>query len=417
MRQRRRLLLLAALAGAGLIGCGGGGGGGSSDAGVTLDGGADAGTGDAGVPPLTLRSGPSLPAPTEVLGASRGIPSDVVDASFDAAGNLWAVSSSRLLVRRHGFGAFESFDVGDGLKGEEILSVSGGLAGVAWVGYRGEGDDVNDPEWMRLSGGTSRVVLSGADITVRHFNLVAPPGLYPQYPDGRSKTRTCYRAYATKSGRYAGDAWFGCNHGAGMVNARELVWEHHHPAFCDWDPVAQHCTLRTGDVPAVAHTANGDVWFGGTYGVMKLEYDDGARGNFWGPEPVRNTRLWASPLAPNRFGSEDISGLAVARDGSLWAASRHSGLARRHDDGSVEIYQEAEGLPSNRLEDLAVDGDDGLWLATREGGIARIDLSSGEVSRAAGLPSQLARRVVFERTAAGDFVVAVVRGAVVVWRR
>lgn len=405
------LLLVLLVAAAGLSGCSNG-----KDSNPGDD---DTTPGDRRTIPaeLTLKEGPPLEPPTELLGSGQGLPNEVLDAGFDKAGNLWAASSSRIFVRRHGLGAFEPFGSADGLKGEDILSIGGGLENTAWVGYRGEGDSDDDPEWMRMSGGVSRVTLDGADIQVRHYNLIAPPGLYPAYPDGRHKLRTCIRVYPTKNGPHAGDAWFGCNHGVGLVNASDFVWEHHHPIFCEWDPVRNDCTIRAGDVAAVARTANGDMWFGGTYGVMKLSYDNGARGDFWGPEPVRNTSLWEAPLSPNRFGSEDVVGVGVASDGTVWAASSHSGLARRHDNGDVETYLEANGLPANRLEDLAMDRDDGLWLATRDGGVVRIDLRTGEWRRAPGLPSSLGRRVVFERTDVGDFVVVVVRGGIAVWKR
>lgn len=405
------LVLLILVAAAGFSGCGNGKGSNDDDDDTT--------PGDRNPIPakLTLKEGPPLDPPTELLGSGQGLPNEVLDAGFDKSGNLWAASTSRIFVRRHGLGAFESFGSADGLKGEDVLSIGGGLADTAWVGYRGEGDSDEDPEWMRMSGGVSRVILDGADIKVRHYNLIAPPGLYSSYPDGRHKLRTCIRTYPTKNGPYAGDAWFGCNHGVGQVTANDRVWEHHHPIFCEWDPVRKDCTIRAGDVGAVARTSNGDMWFGGAYGVMKLSYDDGARGNFWGAEPVRNTSLWEAPLSPNRHGSEDVVGLGVASDGTVWAASSHSGLARRHDNGDVEIYQESNGLPANRLEDLAIDGDDGLWLATRDGGVVRIDLRTGEWRRAPGMPSSLGRRVVFERTDVGDFVVAVVRGGIAVWKR
>lgn len=400
-------------------GCAGGSGSGSTslvpDAGTARDGGgSDGGLGGR----LTLHVGPVLDPPSALYDQAHGLSNEVVDASRDAAGNLWAVSGSRLFVLRAGLGAFESFGPGDGLKDDELLSVSGGVADVAWVGYRGLGDDNADPLWWRETGGAQKVELSGADIRTTTYQLSSGPGVFPQYPEGRFKLRSCWRAYAVKSGPLAGEAWFGCNHGVAMVGPRFGVEEHHHPGVCIvmGDPTT--CTTKTGDVPAVAFTPDGDRWFGGTYGVMLLDYSDG-NGNtqFWGPEPVRNESLFANPVRPNAHGSEDVSGLAVAADGTLWAGSLHSGLVHRLADGTVHGYRTDDGLPSNAVEDVAMDADGGLWIAFSEHGIWRLDTATGELRRASGLPSGLGRRVVFEETALGPAVVAVVRGGVAVYER
>lgn len=399
---------------------------GDVDAGVPDAGPIDAGTPDAGdldaglpdaAPQLTLFEGAPLPPPDEVLGTAQGLGAGVRDASHDAAGNLWAVDSSKIYVRRAGMGAFESFGTDDGLTGQEVLAVGGGVAGVAWVGYRGQGDDtgVEPIEW-RDTGGVGRVALSGADVDVTNLLLVSPPGRYPKYPDGRYKLRTCIRAYAVKSGQHAGDAWFGCNHGIGLVSKDYGVIEHHHPAKCLWDPVAEHCTDKVGWVGALAFTPGGDVWMGGDYGVMLLDYTvDSGPGHFWGLEPVRNQPLFVAPLSPNSYGSEDLVAVAVAPDGSLWAASSHSGLAHRHANGDIDVYQEADGLPSNHLADIAMDSSGQLWVATAEEGVFRLDVSTGEWRAATGLPSSETNRLVAEQVAGGERVTATVHGAVVVW--
>lgn len=408
--------LLAAV----LLGCGTGGGG-SGDAGlVDVDAGdTDAADGDAGTQSarLTLSEGPPLPAPDEVLGSGQGLGKNVRDASHDAAGNLWAVDGARIYVRRDGAGAFESFGTADGLSGQELMSVGGGLAGVAWVGYRGQGDDsAGEPIEWRDTGGGARVELDGADVKVKNHLLVSPPGMFSQYPDGRYKLRTCIRAYGVKTGQHAGDAWFGCNHGVALVSRTYGVEEHHHPIKCLWDPVRKRCTEKAGWVGAVAFTPDGDVWIGGGYGVMLLDYTTGpGPGHFWGDEPVHNDSLIEHPLEPNTFGSEDLVGVAVAPDGTLWAASSHSGLVHRHADGSVDLYQASDGLPSNRLTDVAMDSTGGLWVATESAGLFRLEVATGEWRRAPGLPSSLVARVVAEQAGFGERITVTVREAVAVW--
>jgi hypothetical protein len=396
---------------------------GTHDAGPT-DSGIDAGPSDAGstTPPLgaftTLTDSGMLPAPDEVVTPGNGLPSSFIDAQHDAAGNLWAVTPSHLMLRRAGFIAWESFGPGDGLSGQTILSVGGGVEGTAWVGYKGigDGDETDPPEW-RYTGGADKVELTSTGIKTSHYEFIAPPGTYSQYPEGRYKLRRTLRAYPTKTGQFAGDAWFGANHGVAEVNAAGQVIEHHHPLLCVWDPALNDCsTTHEGDVPAVGFYANGNLLFGGSYGIGSLDYVDGkAGGDFWGPEPIHNQTLFAHPLEPNENGSEDIVGVASTSDGSVWAVSHHSGLAHLHKDGKIDVFQEAQGLPSNHIEDMAVDSTDHLWLATTGKGLFRIDLHTGRFQQATGLPSALSRRVVFEAIKTGGRITAIVNEGIAIY--
>ena len=394
------------------------GDGGPTDAGVP-----DAGPADAGVPTTTgqftrLTEGPPLPPPDEVIREGNGLPDSFIDAQHDAAGNMWAVSPSHLYVRRAGLIAWESFNTSNGLFGEQILSVGGGIANTAWVGYHGEGDgDATDPPSWWYTGGTDKVVLSGANITVTHYALVSPPGTYPQYPDGRFKLRRTLRVYPTKTGRFAGDAWFGCNHGGAQVAADGEVLEHHHPLLCVWDPSINACaTTHEGDVPAIGFYANGNVLFGGTYGLGSLKYSDEPGGDFWGDEPIHNFQIFANPIDSNGYGSQDVDGVGAASDGSVWAVSEHTGLAHLHIDGkTVDVFQEAQGLPSNDITDLAIDSNDNAWIATTNNGLVRLNLHTGVWQQANGLPSSTTQRVMFEKTNTLSYVTVIVSGAIGVY--
>ena len=90
----------------------------------------------------------------------------------------------------------------------------------------------------QITGGA--VTLDGADVALTNLVVASEPGRYAQYPEGRYKLRTCGRAYAIKRGPDAGNAWFGCNHGAALVDARAVDPEHRlqrrgatrHTAWC-----------------------------------------------------------------------------------------------------------------------------------------------------------------------------------------
>jgi hypothetical protein len=390
------------------------------DAGMADGGLPDAGLADAGLGAFTsLLQGAPLPPPDVVITPGNGLSSSFIDAQHDAAGNMWAVSSSHLFLRRNGFQAWESFNSSNGLSSQEILSVGGGVANTAWVGYRGlgDGDDTDPPSWW-YTGGTDKVVLTSTGISVTHYALVSPPGTYSQYPDGRFKLRRTLRVYPTKTGPFAGDAWFGANHGGAQVNAAGVVLEHHHPLLCVWDPSINDCsTTHEGDVPAIGFYPNGNVLFGGTYGIGSLDYNDGeAGGDFWGDEPIHNMTLFTNVNDPSMDSAEDIVGVAAASDNTVWAASAHSGIAHLHlDSKTIDIFQVAQGLPTNDLEDIALDSHDQLWIATTSNGLYRLDLRTGVVSAATGLPSQNMHRIMFEKMTLSSCVTAIVDGGIVIY--
>jgi hypothetical protein len=363
--------------------------------------------------------GAALPAPDQVIPPGNGLPASFIDAQHDAAGNLWAVSRSNLFYRAAGATQWTSFDASQGLSDQPMLSVGGGAAGTAWVGYDGLGfGDATDPPSWRYTGGADKVVLTATGIEVTHYALVSPPGTYPQYPDGRFKLRHTYRVYPTKTGPFAGDAWFGCNHGGAQVNAAGEVLEHQHPLDCIWDPVANDClTTHEGNVPAIGFYANGDVLFGGSYGIMSLDYNDGVvGGDFWGKQPIHNMTLFANPIDPDAYGSEDIVGIGAASDGTVWAAAEHSGLAHLQADGkTVDIFQEADGLPSNDIADMAIDSHDTMWMATPAHGLYRLDLHTGVWQEATGLPSSATQRIMFETTDGPAYITLVTASGIVIY--
>lgn len=366
---------------------------------------------------ITLSFEGDLDRPSVRYGASQSLP-QILDASRDAAGNLWAVSRHRLHLLRAGARSFESFSSADGLRSSDLLSVSGGLAGSAWLGYRGLGDSNEDPLEWRQTGGVQVVELRGSGLRGQWYEIASPAGAFEKYPDGRHKVRTIWRVYAIKSGPLAGETWFGGNHGASMYGLKYGIEEHHHPTICLILTSPHLCTTKAGDVPAVAFTRDGGRWIGGTYGLTKIDYTEpNGWTEFWGPQPVRNLRVFRNPIRPNPYGSEDVTAIAVASDDSIWVSSRHSGLVHRLNDGTIESWRVDDGLPSNNIADLAMDADDGLWIAFSDAGLWRLDTTTGELRRAVGLAGSVGRRVVFEETALGPAVIAVVSGEIVVFDR
>lgn len=103
--------------------------------------------------------------------------------------------------------------------------------------------------------------------------------------------------------------------------------------------------------------AQGNLWIGNTKGASVYR-----NGNFQVAIPSEVTasrRVWA---------------FAQATDGAVWAATEN-GLVR-WDKGVIKLYQQADGLPTNRLRSLVFDREGILWIGTSGGGL--VSFSAGQ---------------------------------------
>lgn len=151
--------------------------------------------------------------------------------------------------------------------------------------------------------------------------------------------------------------------------------------------------LPLNTVQALLQTRDGYLWVGTAGGLARF---DGAR--FTGftseqaphlaSEPVfglledSHQQLWighsqgVSLYRSGKFESavpaaltegRRVWGFAEGRDGAIWMASEN-GLLRWHE-GQSKRYQQADGLPTNKLRALAFDQAGVLWIATSGGGL------------------------------------------------
>ena len=321
-------------------GAGSTGGGGGNDGGSSVDAGPpDAGPPDAGPPDAGGLKTISFPGTLnwDFYGPQHGGPQDVRDVALDEGGNLWVAGGSEglFLMRANGTGGlsgrFEKFGIADGLhpygwlNGEAakglgvadgtpsdphpsltatpVISVAGGPAGTAFVGYEGKPgceDAWHGDEWtpaskwgdpsVYKSGDADRVTLTGNGISVVHYNIFSGPGVVGHEIKGREKLCSIYRLAWDKEKNLI---WFGGNHGFAVAksdagNAPTCdgepgcapVTEHSHPAISgcgvDYDYATGYCppdkTAWLTDayygvgIDPVTH----DVWMGGTNRTTKF---------------------------------------------------------------------------------------------------------------------------------------------------
>ncbi len=262
---------------------------------------------------------------------------------------------------------WESFDATHGLAPYPILAVAGGNANEVFVGYEGvfpDGNAFDDPPEIATSGDVDRLTLRPDGTFDRvHYDISSPPD--DEYPDGRDPVRTCYRIVPVLSGPFAGDVWFGCNHGVAMWSARwGRVLEHRHTA------INRNGSLYTGDFRGLAVAPNGNVWIGGAHRGGVIHYADEG-GNFFAPI---DPEIDAFPPGVSKDPNADDWTMAMAVDGAggVWVAGFGNGLGHMTEGGSWTHLTTADGLPDDRVYDLARDPDGTLWAAAGEG-LVRLD--------------------------------------------
>ena len=361
----------------------------ADDGGSSPDGGTDGGA-DAGeeIPPAEL---PELEGWT-FHGTQHGGPRTVHGVTSDSSGNIWVAGGSEgLFLLEPGATGYKRFTVADGLtgyidpgspeviKGHDVISVAGGPANTVFVGYRGVGIEETDPVWMLKSGDADKVVYDGAGLTVTHFDLASPPGLYDDYPDGREKVRNVLRIlYDDRTG----DLWFGCDHGVAMFQARGgHIWEHQHVLMMGYarsaaeDPSAPAIEM-SGDFWGIALDPAGDVWTGGAHRLAKLNYASEG-GQFWASyTPLEGIDVWPDPVPnygyPEQRLDDDVSEL-IADPGGVWIGSSSHGLARMTSTGISYVPGPPNGMVDPKVTALEVDPKDGsLWAGHLWGGLTRI---------------------------------------------
>jgi diguanylate cyclase (GGDEF)-like protein len=102
--------------------------------------------------------------------------------------------------------------------------------------------------------------------------------------------------------------------------------------------------------------AEGSLWVGYSKGAAR--YRGGRIEPVLGEDLTAGRRVWA---------------FAQAQDGAVWAASEN-GLVR-WDRGVAKLYQQKDGLPTDRLRSLAFDTAGTLWIGTTGGGL--VSFASG----------------------------------------
>ncbi|WP_343213354.1 DUF7594 domain-containing protein [Archangium violaceum] len=404
---------------------------------------------------VTVETGSTNPPPPTgngwtFLGTAQGGPRYVFGVSADEGGNLWVAGGEEgLFVLQKGQTQFRRFTMADGLRpygymldgsapaGEKylkVISVAGGPPGVAFVGYEGKkpaaGMPTCEDEWDQApaegrapdasiykSGDADRVTLTSTGIQVVHYDLSTGPNKVSAEPRGREKLCNIWRiAYDSRTR----SVWFGANHGFAWGNADFAgyscppgtwdyscagVKEHAHPAINAWNSNQTGLVLLTDAYYGVSVASNGDVWFGGANRSTRFRY--GTNGyNYWAAQSQTEDSAYAwnrYDIWPDAVGEpsiptlaqrvdDNVSGMAVMSDQSVWVGSWNRGLALL-DASGTRLRTLSTELVDGKGYVSAVAGDpldNSVWAgASWGGGLSRVQGSTVLKYGSGVLPSEL----------------------------
>jgi ligand-binding sensor domain-containing protein len=123
--------------------------------------------------------------------------------------------------------------------------------------------------------------------------------------------------------------------------------------------------LPENRIRAISQTPDGYLWIGTSGGLARF---DGVR-----------FVVYARFNTPAITG-DDISALAVARDGSLWAATDGGGLLH-HQDGRFHCLGPKQGLANEFVRAVLEDSRGDVWAATNRGLFLRTARSLSALTR------------------------------------
>lgn len=307
-------------------------------------------TGEAGTPELnpldTSLELPKLPSETATpvkagsagwtfFSSANGLPSRIYGVSADEAGNIWvAGGNAGVFVKRANETQFHGHSTP-----YPAISISGGPAGVAFVGYMGLANcdmawDTGGSRDVYKSGDADRVWLSGDSLQRQHYDIYSGPGVVAAEPQGREKLCNIFRIVYDKK---TSSVWFGGNHGVAWGDpTSSRVVEHTHPAINGYwraPDGSLHYTLLSGDYQGLAVDDAGNLWLGGRERSAFLPYANNG-GNFWaGDNYVQNHKIdvWPDQVpqdpTPSQAVWDDTFGFAPMPDGSTWVGSESQGVA------------------------------------------------------------------------------------------
>jgi diguanylate cyclase (GGDEF)-like protein len=359
-------------------------------------------------------------ARVEVIGLEQGLPHNVVyDLLLDREGALW-IGTAGGLARLDSDRTLTVWTQADGLPNDRIFTLFQGDEPGIWLGTFGGGiahfDGTEFRVWGRSEGLASDQIHSIFSDRDGRTLVGTYDGGFHAIESGRVQALTLPDGLPgiaiqsmLKDGN--GNLWLG-SYGNGLIRFRDGDIAHLNEA-----------ELEAAVVSDMLEDAEGSLWLATRTGLQRLR--DGKFTVFGQPEGLADStfvvtggehsdQLWVGTEGHGLFhltggridrrlgvgdglASENISALAVAPDGVLWAASFGAGL-NRIDGDDVRIFDMTRGLPSNHIFAVEFGRDERLWVASAAG-ISTFDGDSiRSLTAENGVPGAAIRQLFADRS-------------------
>ncbi|WP_075006793.1 hypothetical protein [Stigmatella aurantiaca] len=403
-------------------------------------------TGMAGVLAMGLTYGEVCWAEWTFYAPSQGAPQDAWGITEDEGGNVWVAGGEEgLFLLRKGARQFERFTMEDGLrpygflkdgsapvgpKYLKVISVAGGPPGTVFVGYEGQGPCESnfygpgrerDPNIYK-SGDADKVTLTDSGIQTVHYDISSGPGEEGgEHGEGGDREKICSVRRIVWDRKH-GHLWFGANHAfawgdpdhqnAPTCNGHRQcsgVLEHTHPHINAKD-TSGHVFRLTDAYHGIAVLPDGDVWFGGANRTTRFKFMtvkpprdfESARKKSENASAIANRiDIWPDRVdevgipGPTDRVDDNVSGMALMPDGSVWVSSYAWGLALLNPTGTVNRYALNTG-PDRFITSLVRDPtDNSLWVGLRWGG-GLLRVQGTQVTRYASALGSLTSRPIWD---------------------
>jgi len=330
----------------------------------------------------------------DAITTGEGLPNNVVyDLLVDREGALWAATAGGL-ARRDSEGRIEVWTEANGLSINRVFALHQDRDGMLWLATFGGGlsrfDGQAFTHYNEADGLASNQVHSIYQDRSGRLLIGSYEGGFQQYAAGRFEDVDLPEGLAglaiqsiLEDGN--NNLWLSA-YGNGLVRYRNGEIAH-----LNFDG------LERSVISDMVEDSEGSLWLATREGLQRLR--DGKVTIYGRPEGLADTTfvvagkpgdsdVWVGtegaglfqlqdvPLsqltrAGNGLASDNISALEWAPGGELWAASFGAGI-NRIQDGVVEWFGEAQGLPSGHVFALQIDRQERLWAATAVG-ISRLE--------------------------------------------
>jgi signal transduction histidine kinase/ligand-binding sensor domain-containing protein len=335
----------------------------------------------------------------DTIDSNRLLPDRNVDSNRllrDRDGGLWIGTVERGLIHSHN-GRTDMFTKTAGLSGDVILSIFEDREGNVWVASTGGLDRFRElpvatvSVKQGLASDATQSVLAATDGSIwigSHQGLTrwkngqrtifgkasglpddAPESLFED-DRGRIWVSTRHGLVYLKDGRFVavsavpggevhfitgdktGNLWLAEHHSLLHLLEGRLVER------IPWSELGRH------QVAGVLLSDRGGVWLGFWSGGGLSYFTDG--------------RLRSSYKTAEGLGGDDVIGLQLDPDGTLWAATQQGGLTRLKDGRVLATLTSRNGLPCDTINWSIEDDDRSFWLYTGCGlvRIRRIELDA-----------------------------------------